>query len=127
MNRALPVLLADIYGSIGTSSPAAYDTLRAYFADTHTGPADYVRVANNIVYDNTHGISETGEIGANNTYTDNLSARSVNRNLHLFSKHTGDLAVDPLFVNYNRNGGGDYRLQSSSPALGRGYNPAATN
>lgn len=41
MNRALPVLLADIYGSIGTSSPAAYDTLRAYFADTHTGPADY--------------------------------------------------------------------------------------
>ena len=41
MNRALPVLLADIYGSIGTSSPAAYDTLRALFSDTRTSPADY--------------------------------------------------------------------------------------
>ena len=35
------MLLADIYGSIGTSSPAAYDTLRAFFTDTKTGPADY--------------------------------------------------------------------------------------
>ena len=35
------MLLADIYGSIGTSSPAAYDTLRALFSDTRTSPADY--------------------------------------------------------------------------------------
>lgn len=35
------MLLADIYGPIGTSSPAAYDTLHAFFADTKTGPADY--------------------------------------------------------------------------------------
>ena len=41
MNRALPVLLADIYGSIGTSSPAAYDTLCALFRDTQTVPEDY--------------------------------------------------------------------------------------
>jgi len=41
MNRALPVLLADIYGSIGTSSPAAYDTLCALFRDTRTKPEDY--------------------------------------------------------------------------------------
>lgn len=41
MNRALPVLLADIYGSIGTSSPAAYDTLCALFHDTRTKPEDY--------------------------------------------------------------------------------------
>ena len=35
------MLLADIYGSIGTSSPAAYDTLSALFRETKTGPGDY--------------------------------------------------------------------------------------
>ena len=35
------MLLADIYGSIGTSSPAAYDTLCALFRDTRTKPEDY--------------------------------------------------------------------------------------
>lgn len=35
------MLLADIYGSIGTSSPAAYDTLSAFFRDSGTTPQDY--------------------------------------------------------------------------------------
>lgn len=35
------MLLADIYGSIGTSSPAAHDTLTALFRDTATAPRDY--------------------------------------------------------------------------------------
>lgn len=35
------MLLADIYGSIGTSSPAACDTLSALFRETKTGPGDY--------------------------------------------------------------------------------------
>ena len=37
------MLLADIYGSIGTSSPAAYDTLCALFRDTQTAPEDPLR------------------------------------------------------------------------------------
>ena len=41
MNRALPVLLADIYGSIGTSSPAAHDTILSFFRDTNTTPSDF--------------------------------------------------------------------------------------
>lgn len=88
-----------------------------------SGPADYVRVTNNIVYDNTHGISEAGEIGANNAFANNLSFKNVNRNLHLYTAHTGDLTEDPQFEKYDRNGGGDYRLKSTSPALGRGYIP----
>ena len=35
------MLLADIYGSIGTSSPAAYDTLSAFFRETGSSPRDY--------------------------------------------------------------------------------------
>ncbi len=88
-----------------------------------TGPADYIHVAKNIVFDNKQGIAETGDIGKNNTFTDNLSFKNGNRNLNLRSPHSGDLAVDPQFVKYNRNGGGDYRLKSTSPALGRGYSP----
>ena len=41
MNRALPVLLADIYGSIGTSSPAAWDTIRTHLNDTGRAPGFY--------------------------------------------------------------------------------------
>lgn len=35
------MLLADIYGPIGTSSPAAYRTLTAFFRETGTTPRDY--------------------------------------------------------------------------------------
>lgn len=35
------MLLADIYGPIGTSSPAAYDTLRAVFSDMRCAPEDF--------------------------------------------------------------------------------------
>ena len=81
-------------------------------------------IHNNIVYDNGGGIqgpiaSEDGS----NSFKNNL----VNRNTRNFdlspnslSQFSGMPSVDPVFVNYIRTGGGNYRLNSSSPAIDKG-------
>jgi hypothetical protein len=92
-----------------------------------TGPADNVHVSNNILFDNIYGVSEQGSVGRNNSYTNNL----VFQNRYDWSMKTGaatgTIAANPLFVNYVRTGGGDYRLSSASPAVDKGaatYAPA---
>ena len=50
------MLLADIYGSIGTSSPAAYDTLSAFFRDTRTSFKDFDLVVTGDLGELGHGI-----------------------------------------------------------------------
>lgn len=86
-----------------------------------TGPADYINVTNNIAYDNIGiGFSEEGQCGSHNTFTTNLAFQNgTNWQLNT-SPHTGDLATDPLFVNYQTDGSGDYHLRASSPAIGLG-------
>ena len=86
---------------------------------TSTGSANNY-VANNIVYDNTtYGIYEAGKLGTNNRYVNNLVARS-NLAWRVKGNVSGTVSSEPLMVNYQPNGSGDYRLLSSSPAIDRG-------
>ena len=77
-------------------------------------------VANNIVYNNiTYGIVEGGKMGGNNRYVNNL-VHSNGTNWRVQGAVSGTISADPLFVDYKADGSGDYRLQSKSPAVGRG-------
>ena len=77
-------------------------------------------VANNIVHDNmTYGIIEGGAVGSNNRYVNNLVYASGTA-LQVKGAVSGTVAANPLFVTYQANGSGNYRLQSASPALNRG-------
>jgi parallel beta-helix repeat protein len=83
--------------------------------------ADNIVVSNNIVYDNTYGISEQGSVGTHITYTNNLVYQNRSYNISLKTGvATGTIAANPLFVSYVRTGGGDYRLTSASPAVDKG-------
>lgn len=74
-------------------------------------------VANNIVYDNiTFGIVESGKVGANNRYVDNL-VHASGMAIRAKGEVSGTIAADPQFVDYRADGSGDYRLKRTSPAL----------
>jgi hypothetical protein len=84
------------------------------------------KVINNIVYKNPRsGIMQycysgqscigTGNVTANNLVYGNGSAISLKT-----GSATGTISADPLFVSYNPTGTGDYRLQSTSPAINKG-------
>ena len=76
-------------------------------------------VANNIIYGNGHGISEMGKVGDDNRYVNNLVyANDVDWRVK--GLVTGTISADPLFVDYQKDGAGDYRLQDHSPAAGVG-------
>jgi hypothetical protein len=96
-----------------------------------TKMVDYVNVHNNLVYDNNYGIINStgdGTIGTHNTYVNNLSFKNVKTNFMIRNAtHTGSIIQDPVFSNYQRDGSGDYRIKSTSPAMGYGsptYAPA---
>ncbi len=95
-----------------------------------TGGANYVHVHNNIVYDNQYGISEQGKTGTSNTYRSNLVFQNKTYNISLRNglKHYGTISSNPLFVGYSRTAAlPNFKLTSSSPAIGRGlatYAPA---
>jgi hypothetical protein len=86
-----------------------------------TGPDDYTHVSNNIVFDNKYGVGEEGSTGKHNTYENNLvfGNSSYDWRLQNGNTHTGDVAADPQFVRYDRNGG-DYHLKPTSPAVDKG-------
>jgi hypothetical protein len=78
-------------------------------------------VANNIVYDNTaYGIIEAGVVGTNNRYVNNLVYSSGTNVKMAKGSISGTISADPKFVKYVANGSGDYHLQSTSPAIGKG-------
>jgi hypothetical protein len=86
---------------------------------TTTGSANNY-VANNIVHDNrSYGIVEGGKVGGNNRYVNNLVYAS-GTNWRVAGAVSGAMSANPLFLNYLINGTGNYRLQSSSPAIGTG-------
>jgi parallel beta-helix repeat protein len=76
-------------------------------------------VANNIVYANGYGITEMGKVGTNNRYANNL-VYNTGRAWLVKGAITGTVSADPKFVKYAANGTGDYRLQSTSPAINKG-------
>ena len=88
-------------------------------------------VVNNIVYKNPRqGISQycysgqscigSGNVTANNLVYGNGSAISLR-----VGSATGTVNAEPKFVSYNPTGTGDYRLQSSSPAVNKGTKASA--
>jgi parallel beta-helix repeat protein len=86
------------------------------------GPNDNTHVSNNIVFDNKLGILERGATGKNNTYTNNLVFQNPGGDWSLANgvKHNASVASAPQFLNYYRNGTPDFRLSSTSPAIGSG-------
>lgn len=83
-------------------------------------------VANNITYNNgvAGGIQEAGNVSGNK-YINNFSPDGI----HLINgTQTGSITSgDPMFVNYQADGTGDYHLQPGSPAIGKAdatYAPA---
>ena len=89
------------------------------------------KVINNIVYDNPRASIEqfcySGQscIGSSNTTANNLVyGNGSGINLRVGSA-TGTISANPLFVNYQANGSGNYRLQSTSPALDKGVATSA--
>jgi parallel beta-helix repeat protein len=86
------------------------------------GPDDHTYVSNNIVYDNKYGISEEGATGKNNTYSNNLVVENAGGDWRLGNgiKHAGSVGTAPQFLAYSRIGTPDFRLRSTSPAIGRG-------
>ena len=93
--------------------------------------ANNVHVHNNIVYDNTYGISEQGTTGKGNTYKNNLVTKNTKYAFQLRNglTHTGTISSEPLFVGYSRTATlPNFKLAAGSPAIGRGlgtYAPAS--
>ena len=89
------------------------------------------KVINNIVYNNP-GVSikqycysgvnciGSGNVTANNLVYGNGSGISLKT-----GTATGTITQNPLFINYQANGTGNYRLQSNSPAINKGVASAA--
>ena len=83
---------------------------------TEKGSSDNY-VGNNVVYDNmTYGIVEGGLVGRNNHYVNNLSYRNE-MNIRVKGLVKGTISADPEFINYEKNGLGDYRLRATSPTV----------
>ncbi len=77
-------------------------------------------VANNVIHDHTtYGIVEGGKMGANNRYVNNLVNASGTA-WRVAGAVSGSITGNPMFVNYQRDGSGNYRVQSSSPTIDRG-------
>jgi hypothetical protein len=87
--------------------------------------ADNFVVTNNIVIDNGYdGITEWGNIGVGNRFVNNLV--SGNRlNVRLRTRHLGTMYASPRFVEYRRDGTGDYRLRDGSAGTSAGTNLGA--
>jgi hypothetical protein len=88
-----------------------------------TAGDDYTVVNNNIVFDNTYGISEQGTTGAHNSYSNNLVYQNSTYNVSLRNGLTAKNTVssNPLFVSYSRTAASpNYHLAAGSPAIGRG-------
>ena len=84
--------------------------------------ANNVHVHDNIVYDNTYGISEQGTTGKGNTYKNNLVTKYTKYAFQLRNglTHTGTVSSEPLFVGYSRTAAvPNFKLASGSPAIGR--------
>jgi hypothetical protein len=89
----------------------------------HTrGPADYITVVNNIVFDNAnYGIVETGETGYHNLFAHNLSYRNgMNWRLRTSPADLASVKADPRFGQDPSTIGSAYRLAAGSPAIDAG-------
>jgi len=81
-------------------------------------------IANNITVNNLgFGIREYG-LTSQNTYVNNLVYNNPT-NLSITGTITGTVVANPMFVNYQANGAGDYHVQAASPAVDKGNSTRA--
>jgi hypothetical protein len=87
-----------------------------------SGPNNNTMVSNNIVYDNGAGISEQGQTGTGNRYTNNLVFQNARYDIRLKNAlvASGTINAAPQFVAYTRDGTPDLHLAAGSPALAKG-------
>ncbi|HYG99962.1 MAG TPA: alkaline phosphatase family protein [Terriglobales bacterium] len=108
------------YGSAGIMMSAGGDS-------TYKVLSDYNIVANNIVIDSNQGIvayyGMNGTLGTHNVWSNNLT---WNNKVNKYCKSggycppdTNGLHVNPMFVYKSYSGSGNFKLQSSSPALNK--------
>lgn len=87
-------------------------TLGAYNGNV----ADYNTFTNNISYKNQeYGFVAFNSVGSHNVIDHNNVYSNGGGNWYTTISHTNDITADPMFVNYQGSGSGDYRLQSGSP------------
>lgn len=78
-------------------------------------------VANNLIYDNVLGVHEEGVGSADVTlYTNNSVFGNKTNWGAMRNAHSADMNAAPAFVDYQRDGGGDYRLRRGSPQIAEG-------
>src|SRR5262249_28810427 len=86
-------------------------------------------VTNNIVVNNTQWgiVEESGTIGTNDRYLNNLVFNNARGNVTLQtpSVQSGTIVADPQFVNYTGGVDGSYGLKSTSPARDHGTSTGA--
>lgn len=89
-------------------------------------PGDYINVANNILVANDYGVIEESDgsgNGSHNFYVNNLFYQNkINTAISRqnLPNVSGSIFADPLFVQYDETGKGDYQLKSNSPAIDKG-------
>jgi hypothetical protein len=78
-------------------------------------------VANNIVAHNEKwGITEYGKTSRNTFHNNLLYNNPKNVMSGSGSVVSGTITTNPMFIDYQANGSGDYRLESNSPAIDKG-------
>jgi hypothetical protein len=89
--------------------------------------ADHMLVVNNIAIDNgRYGIRESGATGNGNRYLNNNVHDNEDGGLQLQTgTEIGTIVADPVFVQFEPDGTGDYRLQSRSPNVDAGTDVGA--
>ena len=98
--------------------------VRVGSGDSGATTCQNVIVSNNILIRNygNGGIYEQGNIGSKNRYLNNLVWNNSGGSIKVDPRSTvsGTINQDPLLVNYQANGSGDYHLTSGSPCIDRG-------
>lgn len=112
-------------GKSGTGNPhndvvsgnTVFGGYRAFTLGAYNGNvADYNTITDNVFYKNQeYGFVAFNSVGSHNVIDHNNVYGNGGGNWDTTLAHTNDITADPLFVNYQSNGSGDYRLQSSSP------------
>lgn len=89
--------------------------------------ADGFLVANNILIHNSDwGILEYGRTGPSNRYVNNLVfGNGIAPSMLLTGTEEGTVDADPLLVDYQADGSGDYHLTTASPCVDRGTTEGA--
>jgi len=95
--------------------------------EVSVGIHDNTTVSNNIIRNNNgKGLNEWVSVGKDNAYINNiLFSNGIDFDVMSGSSVLGTITSDPLLIGFNINGSGDYRLQSSSPAIDAGSSNCA--